>query len=104
MQHLIALRTVIAYAGPVLIGREVELARLQGLIDPPPADSRVLVLLGEAGVGKTLLAAAESGLRFLSVTGRESERDLAFAGLHQLFRPVLDRVPELPQRQARALL
>ena len=33
-----------------------------------------------------------------------SERDLAFAGLHQLLRPVLDRVPALPDRQARALL
>jgi hypothetical protein len=110
MHQLIALRTVIAYSGQVLIGREVELARLQGLIDPPPADSRVLILLGEAGMGKTALLsaavsqAAESGLRVLPVSGRESERDLAFAGLHQLLRPVLGRVSDLPQRQARALL
>src|SRR5690242_5636641 len=61
-------------------------------------------------MGKTVLLAevtrrAESaGLRILKVTGRESERDLAFAGLHQLLRPVLDRVSTLPDRQARALL
>jgi predicted ATPase len=70
----------------------------------------VLVLLGEAGMGKTvLLADAErqarsAGLRVLSAAGRESERDLAFAGLHQLLRPVLDRVAALPDRQANALL
>ena len=37
------------------------------------------------------------------MTGRESEQDLAFAGLHQLLRPVLDRVAGLPPRQAEAL-
>ncbi len=40
-----------------LIGRDSELARLRGLVDPPPAESRVLVLLGEAGMGKTVLMA-----------------------------------------------
>jgi hypothetical protein len=39
----------------------------------------------------------------LSVTGRESESRLAFAGLHQLLRPVLSSVAGLPGRQARAL-
>jgi DNA-binding CsgD family transcriptional regulator len=97
-------------SGSELIGRDSELSRLRGLVDPPPADSRVLVLLGEAGLGKTvLLADAErqarsAGLRVLSAAGRESERDLAFAGLHQLLRPVLDRVAALPDRQARALI
>jgi len=65
----------------------------------------VLVLLGEAGMGKTVLLAdvgaggpGRRGLRVLSAVGRESERDLAFAGLHQLLRPVLDRVAALPAR------
>src|ERR1700722_10126987 len=57
----------------------------------------------------TLLAdAAEraraAGIRVLSVTGRESESGLAFAGLHQILRPVLSSVAGLPRRQARALL
>jgi DNA-binding CsgD family transcriptional regulator len=97
-------------SGSELIGRDSELSRLRGLVDPPPAGSRVLVLLGEAGMGKTvLLAGAErharsAGLRVLSAAGRESEQDLAFAGLHQLLRPVLDRVADLPDRQAKALL
>jgi hypothetical protein len=42
-------------------------------------------------------------VRVLAAAGRESERDLAFAGLHQLLRPVLDRVAGLPARQAEAL-
>jgi hypothetical protein len=61
-------------------------------------------------MGKSVLLAdaAEraraAGMRVLSVTGRESESKLAFAGLHQLLRPVLSSVAGLPGRQARALL
>ncbi len=97
-------------SGSEVIGRDSELSRLRGLVDPPPADSRVLVLLGEAGMGKTVLLAdadrqaRSAGLRVLSAAGRESERDLAFAGLHLLLRPVLDRVAALPDRQVNALL
>jgi hypothetical protein len=43
-------------------------------------------------------------MRVLSVTGRESESKLAFAGLHQLLRPVLPTAAGLPGRQAQALL
>jgi len=69
----------------------------------------VLLLLGEPGLGKTALvteAALEAdaaGMRLLGATGRESERDLAFSGLHQLLRPALDYLPDLPPRQAAAL-
>jgi predicted ATPase len=93
-----------------LIGRDRELSRLCRLVDPPPAASHVQVLLGEPGMGKTVLLAevtrraTAARLRVLTVTGRESERDLAFAGLHHLLRPVLDRIPALPDRQAQALL
>jgi DNA-binding CsgD family transcriptional regulator len=93
-----------------LIGRDGELSRLRQLVDPPPVESRVLVLLGDPGMGKTVLLAEaarqarSAGLRVLSVTGRESEKDLAFAGLHQLLRPVLDRMADLPDRQSKALL
>jgi DNA-binding CsgD family transcriptional regulator len=97
-------------SGSDLIGRDNELSRLRGLVDTPPAQSRVLVLLGDPGMGKTVLLAdaaqqaGAAGLRVLSVTGRESEQDLAFAGLHQLLRPALDRVADLPSRQSKALL
>ena len=95
--------------GPI-IGREAEFARLRGLVDPVPRASQVLLVLGEAGLGKSVLLAdaAEraraAGMRVLSVTGRESESRLAFAGLHQLLRPVLSGAAGLPWRQARALL
>ena len=92
-----------------LVGRGVELSRLRQLVTPPYAESRVLVLLGDPGMGKTVLLAETArkakaaGMRVLAATGRESEQDLAFAGLHQLLRPVLDRLAGLPPRQAEAL-
>jgi len=61
-------------------------------------------------MGKTVLLAdaagraGRAGMWVLSVTGRESESRFAFAGLHQLLRPVLSRVAGLPGRQAQALL
>jgi DNA-binding CsgD family transcriptional regulator len=93
-----------------IIGREAELARLRGLIDPVPQTSQVLLVIGEAGMGKSMLLADASeraraaGMRVLMVTGRESESKLAFAGLHQLLRPVLTSAAGLPGRQERALL
>jgi DNA-binding CsgD family transcriptional regulator len=94
----------------LIIGRDAALARLRGLVDPAPPASRVLVVTGEAGMGKTVLLAdtAEraraAGMQVLWVTGRESESRLAFAGLHQLLRPVLPAAAGLPGPQARALL
>ena len=93
-----------------IIGRDAGLARLRGLVDPVPLAGQVLVVTGEAGMGKTVLLAdaagraRRAGMRVLSVTGRESESRLAFAGLHQLLRPVLSGAAGLPGRQARALL
>jgi len=93
-----------------IIGRDAGLARLRGLVDPVPQASQVLLVIGEAGMGKTVLLAdaagraRSAGMRVLSVTGRESESKLAFAGLHQLLRPVLSSAAGLPGRQAQALL
>jgi DNA-binding CsgD family transcriptional regulator len=93
-----------------IIGREAGLAGLRGLVDPVPEASQVMLVIGEAGMGKTMLLAdvaeraRSAGMRVLSVTGRESESKLAFAGLHQLLRPVLSSAAGLPGRQAQALL
>ena len=92
-----------------IIGRDAALARLRALVDPVPPSSRVLLVTGEAGMGKTVLLAdaagraRRAGMRVLPVTGRESEARLAFAGLHQLLRPVLPAAAGLPGRQAQAL-
>jgi len=93
-----------------VIGREDALARLRGMVDHVPLAGQVLVVTGEAGMGKTVLLAdaagraRSAGQRVLSVTGRESESTLAFAGLHQLLRPVLSGAADLPARQAQALM
>ena len=93
-----------------VVGRQNQLARLRTLIDRVPVQGQVLVLLGEAGIGKsTLLASAAqearaAGMRVLSATGRESETNIAFAGLHRLLSPVLGAAADLERRQARALL
>jgi DNA-binding CsgD family transcriptional regulator/tetratricopeptide (TPR) repeat protein len=92
-----------------IIGRDAGLAAVRGLVDPVPQASQVLLVTGEAGMGKTVLLAdaaeraAPAGMRVLRVTGRESESNLAFAGLHQLLRPVLSSAASLSARQAQAL-
>src|SRR5215468_2085819 len=69
--------------------------------------SAVLVIRGEAGIGKTTLlryAGTEaSEFRVVHVTGAEAEMELPFAGIHQLCVPVLDQLEALPQPQQDAL-
>jgi DNA-binding CsgD family transcriptional regulator len=69
--------------------------------------SRVLVLRGEAGIGKSALlghlSAAAAGCRIARAAGVESEMELAFAGLHALCSPMLDRLGQLPSPQRDAL-
>src|SRR5215216_4389684 len=69
--------------------------------------SRVLVLRGEAGVGKTALlrhlSAAAEGCRIARAAGVESEMELAFAGLHALCAQMLGRLGHLPAPQRDAL-
>src|SRR3954462_15600364 len=69
--------------------------------------SRVLVLRGEAGVGKTALlrhlSAAAEGCRIAPAAGVESEMELPFAGLHALCAPMLGRLRRLPAPQRDAL-
>ena len=69
--------------------------------------SQVLVLRGEAGVGKSALfehlVASATGCRVARAAGVESEMELAFAGLHQLCVPFLDRIDRLPGPQRDSL-
>src|SRR4051812_41946437 len=92
---------------PMLRGRQDERAVLDGLLDGARAGlSGVLMLRGEAGIGKTALLEhaieSASDFRLLRAVGVESEMELAFAALHQLCAPVdnfVDRLPA-PQREA----
>jgi DNA-binding CsgD family transcriptional regulator len=94
---------------PALHDRESECARIDALLDDARQARRsgVLVVRGDAGIGKSALLrhaiehAAE--LPVLRATGLESESELAYAGLHQLLLPVLDRLDALPEPQADAL-
>src|SRR5277367_4255221 len=69
--------------------------------------SRVLVVHGEPGVGKSALldylAGRAVGCRVVRAAGVESEMELVFAGLHQLLAPVLDHAEGLPGPQREAL-
>ncbi|MFC7275959.1 AAA family ATPase [Paractinoplanes rhizophilus] len=69
--------------------------------------SQVLVLRGEAGVGKSVLldylARGASGCRVARAAGHEYETELAYAGLHQLCAPLLDLRDRLPGPQRDAL-
>ncbi|MFI8339351.1 AAA family ATPase [Streptomyces sp. NPDC085639] len=93
----------------MLIGRREERATIATALSPQAA-SASLLLLGEPGVGKTLLLdmavddALAAGTRVLRVRGSAAETELAFAGLHQLLLPVLDRAEDLPARQRTALM
>jgi DNA-binding CsgD family transcriptional regulator len=68
---------------------------------------RVLVLRGEAGVGKTALLeqlpAMAAGFHLARAAGVESEMELPFAGLHALCAPMLSRLQRLPGPQRDAL-
>jgi DNA-binding CsgD family transcriptional regulator len=93
---------------PALLGRANErdaLDRVLGRVRG--GQSAVLVIRGEAGVGKTALlhhcARQASGFRVARVAGVESEMELPFAGLHQLCAPMLERLGALPEPQQAAL-
>jgi len=91
-----------------LLGRSDECAALDGLIDDiRRGESRSLVLRGEAGIGKTALlkylVESAPDLAVVRAVGVESEMELAFASLHQLCAPMLDRLPTLPAPQRQAL-
>ena len=91
-----------------LIGRHAETRALAELVDDVRSgQSRVLVLRGECGLGKTALldwVAEQAGdCQVLRAAGVQAEMELAFAGLHQLLTPILPRLQNLPSPQRDAL-
>ncbi|MEV0722815.1 AAA family ATPase [Micromonospora purpureochromogenes] len=91
-----------------LPGRGQETAALERVLAKARAgSSAVLVLRGEAGIGKTALleyaASRAAGFRTVAIAGIESEMNLPFAVLHQLCAPMLGRLHELPGPQRDAL-
>ena len=93
---------------PAFRGRSSEREALARLLEAARGGrSGVLVIRGEAGVGKTALmgyaSGQASGFRVARISGVESEMELPFAGLHQLCAPLLDRLGALPQPQQDAL-
>ena len=93
-----------------LLGRRAERDTISRLLAEAQAGrSGVLVVRGEAGIGKSALlqhareTAASLGIRVESSVGVESETQFAFAGLHQLCAPLLDRIETLPHPQQHAL-
>jgi DNA-binding CsgD family transcriptional regulator len=91
-----------------LRGRADECGLLDGLlVDVRRGESRSLVLRGEAGIGKTALleylVESASDMTVARAVGVESEMELAYASLHQLCGPMLDRLARLPDPQREAL-
>lgn len=95
--------------GPTVVGREAEIAEIRSRIAADRSHSSVLIVEGDPGAGKSVLLdlavrlTRGTGQRVLRAVGSESEASLAFAGLHQMLRPVLDDLGGLPARQRSAL-
>src|SRR5262245_1662197 len=91
-----------------LLGRAAERTTLDRLLsDALAGRSGVVVLRGEAGVGKSALLSYMSdrltGWHVARAVGVESELELPYSGLHQLCAPMLDHLDRLPPPQRTAL-
>ena len=94
--------------GVGFIGRTRERERLDAMLGQARAgQSAVLVIRGEAGIGKTALlryaARQASGLRTTEVEAIQAEMELSFAGIHRLCAPMLGGLEVLAEPQQNAL-
>jgi DNA-binding CsgD family transcriptional regulator len=91
----------------MLLGRAAECEQLVELLDTARrGTSGVLVITGEPGVGKSALleyARGHTDALVLSAVGAETESEIPYAALADVFRSVLDQIEQLPPRQAEAL-
>ena len=95
---------------PSLLGRSEEQTALeQAITDARLGTSRVALLTGEPGIGKTALldwasgVARSQGMEVLAARGIESEAEAPFGGLLELLRPALDELARIPAVQADAM-
>ena len=100
--------TITALPPSGLVDRRRETEALNRLVSQVRlGQSQILVLRGDAGVGKTALlghlASMADGCRMARAAGVESEMELAFAGLHGLCGPMLSHLGHLPAPQRDAL-
>src|SRR5262245_38929594 len=101
--------TVEGPARGALVGRDAELARLDGLVAGIGRGGSALVVRGEAGIGKSALLHAAAGLArergatVVTATATQAEARFAFGALHRLLLPFLDARSRLPDPQRRAL-
>jgi DNA-binding CsgD family transcriptional regulator len=92
----------------VLVGRDLELGKIRRLVDGlRGGEGGVLMLRGEAGIGKTALLESASEMAgdatVLQACGIESESSLSFAALGDLVSPIVERRDSLPAPQEAAL-
>ncbi len=92
----------------MLLGRTQERLALDRLLaEARGGHSGVLALVGEPGIGKTVLldytGERADGMRVLRARGVESETGVPFAGLAELLRPALAAIEQIPAPQANAL-
>ena len=93
----------------LLVGRDHELRQVHDLIAGIGERGASLLVVGEAGIGKSsiladaMASARERSVTILTATGIQTETQLACSGLHQLLRPIIDRIDGLPTPQGNAL-
>src|SRR5205807_5696407 len=96
--------------GGAVFGRDREFVRLSAFLDAIPHGPCVLLLEGEAGVGKTTVwrwaveRATAAEFRVVTCRPAEAEAKFSHAALADLFESVAARdLPDLPALQRRAL-
>ena len=92
-----------------LIGRDLDVEFVCGFVDETAVRGGVLLVSGDAGVGKTVLLdvaarhAAAAGTRVVRAVGAEFEAEVSFSGLSHVLHPLRDGLAELQPLYREAL-